>query len=135
MKSLHHVFAAGVVLAGSTSMTPPAVASVQSPCDRTLAGFVVRLDQALGAGAGLDALQTLLHEFFPMSGCDPRRAVSIARGSKYFSHAGPNGTSTVIAFNNGSKFGRRGFWISFGLRPETGDSYLPAVRPISISPW
>ena len=75
MKPLRHVFAAGVVLAGSTSMTPPAVASVQSPCDRTLASFVVRLDEALGAGAGLDALQMLLHEFFPMSGCDPKRAV------------------------------------------------------------
>jgi hypothetical protein len=123
--------AVGAVLVGA--VCAPVVTLADETCEATLIRFVSELDVMLNENAHRDALQALLSRVFPVKKCDLERATAIARQSRYFDHASPNGPTTVVVLSNGKQHGRRGSRVMFGLRPN-GDSYLPAVTPTDYSP-
>jgi hypothetical protein len=80
-----------------------------------------------------EVIQAVFLRFFPVTGCDVARAITIVRQSRHFARTGLNGSMTVIAFENIKQHGDRGTRVTFGLHHKTGESVLPAVYPVTAS--
>jgi hypothetical protein len=111
-------------LAQSDNSAPDSKAS--SLCADRLRAFVVEIDEKMENSHSIFPLEETVRKYFPLYGCNIEEAISIAKTSKHFDLADHSYRDFVIVFRRRIPNGW-GFKVIFGLRQDTGDSFLPAA--------
>jgi hypothetical protein len=100
--------------------------SLSSDCAARLSRFIAEIDQTIETSTSVEPLRKMIKQYFPLSGCNPEEAVSIARQSKYFDRADQFQKDVVIVLRRKTA-GSWGFEVSFAISKETGESKLPTA--------
>jgi len=95
-----------------------------SECAGRLSEFIAEIDQKIETSASVEPLRETIKKYFPLSGCNPDEAVSVARQSRYFDRADQFEKDVVIVLRKKTP-GAWGFAVSFALSKETGESKMP----------
>lgn len=101
-----------------------------SDCISRLRTFIDKLDMLLSGNAPtVYPVLDLLKEYFPLVSCDIEQALETSRKSKFFSNISEDPKYYVIVFDSkGYSFWYPGFYVSFGLDKESGNSSLPFAK-------
>jgi hypothetical protein len=112
------------VFAQSGDSAPDSKAS--SLCADRLRAFVVEIDEKMEKSDSIFPLQETLRKYFPLFGCNVEEAISIAKTSKHFDLVDHSYRDFLIILRKRIPKGW-GFKVEFGLREDTGDSFLPVA--------